>query len=113
MATGAAQTRGHWHAWKRAHGVRHVLFAAGCLLIVVVAPLVGLLPGPGGVFVAAAGIALLLETSPWAKRVYVSFKRRWPRAGDWADRLLRRASARRRKARAALAIATGGPVAGN
>ena len=60
--------------------MRHMLFAIGWLLILL-APIVGLLPGPGGVFLVAAGLALVLETSPWAKRLYVRFKRRWPRIG--------------------------------
>ena len=78
-----------------------MLFAIGWLLILL-APIVGLLPGPGGVFVVAAGLALVLETSPWAKRLYVRFKRRWPRIGLWTDRGLRRRSARRRRERAML-----------
>ncbi|PXA83467.1 hypothetical protein DMC47_43340, partial [Nostoc sp. 3335mG] len=59
-------------------------------VLIVLAPVVGLLPGPGGIFVAAAGFALVLQTSQWAKRVYVRFKRRWPRVGALIDRGMRR-----------------------
>ena len=70
---------------------------AGWSLIVLSAP-VGALPGPGGVIVFAAGAALVLRNSAWAKRRYVLLKRRWPRAGHTCDRVMRRASARRRRA---------------
>ena len=54
---------------------------------------------PGGIFVAAAGFALVLQTSAWAKRAYVRFKRRWPRVGALIDRGMRRPSERRRRER--------------
>lgn len=76
--------------------IRQCLFLLGCLLIVV-SPLVGAVPGPGGVFVFAAGLALILQNSEWAKRLYVRLKRKHPRKGSWADWGLRRASARRRE----------------
>ncbi len=93
-----------WQAWKQTHAIRHVLFALGWLLILA-APVVGLLPGPGGIFVLAAGCALILETSPWARRFYVRCKRRWPRLGEWVDWGMRRRSARRRREREKLALA--------
>ncbi len=77
--------------------VRWVLLAAGCLFLIAT-PFVGILPGPGGVVTFAIGMGLVLRNSAWAKRLYVRFKRRWPRPGGWADWGLRRASARRRTA---------------
>ena len=82
-----------------------LFFVAGCLLLVLT-PAVALLPGPGGIFTFAAGMNLILRHSPWARRRYVWFKRRWPRPGAWADWGLRRASARRRRALAKAAVAT-------
>jgi len=76
--------------------VRQGLFLLGCLLVIV-SPLVGAIPGPGGVFVFAAGLALILQNSEWAKRQYVKFKRNHPNKGRWADWGLRRPSARRRE----------------
>jgi hypothetical protein len=76
--------------------IRQGLFLLGCLLIIV-APLVGAIPGPGGVFVFAAGLALVLQNSEWAKRQYVKFKRNHPNKGRWADWGMRRSSARRRE----------------
>ena len=73
------------------------LLALGCLLLAL-APLVGIVPGPGGIVVAAAGMTLVLRNSRWAKRRYVRFKRWQPRAGGWFDWGMRRGSARRREA---------------
>ena len=78
--------------------IRQGLFFLGCLLIIA-SPLVGAIPGPGGVFVFAAGLALVLQNSEWAKRLYVRFKRRHPNKGRWADWGMRRTSARRREER--------------
>ena len=76
--------------------VRMTMVVVGCLLMFVVTPLVGAIPGPGGIFVFAAGLSLALRYSPWARRLYVRFKRRWPKQGKWTDWGLRRASAKRR-----------------
>ena len=87
--------------------VRLALMIIGVLLIVAT-PLVGIIPGPGGVFVFAAGMVLLLQNSEWARKRFVRFKRHWPRFGHYADMALRRRSARRRRERAkelALAVA--------
>lgn len=78
--------------------IRFCLFWLGVLLVIAT-PLVGILPGPGGIFVFAGGLALMLQNSHWAKRQFVHGKRRWPRLGRYADMGLRRASARRRRER--------------
>ena len=80
-------------AWRP---VRLALFVLGILLMMAT-PAVAILPGPGGIFVFAAGLTLALRNSDWAKRRYVRFKRWQPRAGAWADWGMRRKSARRRK----------------
>lgn len=76
--------------------IRQGLFLAGCLLIII-SPLVGAVPGPGGIFFFAGGLALVLQNSEWAKRQYVKFKRKHPNKGRWADWGMRRSSARRRE----------------
>jgi hypothetical protein len=61
------------------------MFALGVLLIIAglaIAPI----PGPGGIFLIAPGLALILKTSMWAKRHYVKLKRWQPKAGDWTPR---------------------------
>ncbi len=74
------------------------IFAIGVVLILL-SPLAGAIPGPGGIFIFALGLAMVLKTSMWAKRRYVRFKRWQPKAGRWADWGLRRRSALRREAR--------------
>ena len=73
------------------------MFVLGILLMIAAIP-VGALPGPGGIFVFAAGLALVLKTSMWAKRHYVRFKKKQPKIARWTDWGLRRGSARRREA---------------
>jgi len=90
--------REKWLAWGRIPLVRQALFLLGVVLIII-SPIVGALPGPGGVFVFAFGLGLVLKYSDWAKRQYVRFKRRHPMKGRWVDWGLRRASARRREER--------------
>lgn len=84
--------------WTQIPMVRHALVALGFLLVALT-PLVGPIPGPGGIIVFGAGLSLILKYTGWAKRLYVRFKRRHPNKGRWADWSLRRASARRREAR--------------
>ncbi|MBX3593802.1 MAG: hypothetical protein KF783_04930 [Sphingomonas sp.] len=79
--------------------VRLILLVTGILLLPAAA-LVGLLPGPGGVFVAAAGIILILRNSRWARHRFVRIKARWPRVGAFIDRILVRGSPKRRRERA-------------
>lgn len=73
------------------------MFALGVALLFL-SPLVGVIPGPGGLLVAGVGLALILKTSTWAKRHYVRVKRRKPKVGRWMDWALRRPSAQRREA---------------
>lgn len=92
------QLKERWQAMERVPAVRTTLFVLGCLLLAAT-PLVGLLPGPGGIVLFGAGAALVLKYSSWAKRRYVRFKRRHPMKAAWADWSLRRGSARRRQER--------------
>lgn len=61
----------------------------------VVAPL----PGPGGIFLFAGGLVLILRNSRRAQVVFARTKRRWPRIGHAVDVAMRRQSALRRRAR--------------
>ena len=90
-------TRRQWR-WFIDHPVTEwSIFAVGVILIIL-SPVAGVIPGPGGIFVFAIGLAMVLKTSMWAKRRYVRFKRWQPKAGRWADWGLRRQSAKRREA---------------
>jgi len=89
-------TRDQWRKFMDSPIVEWGLFVIGVLLVIAgfaIAPI----PGPGGIFLIAPGLALILKTSLWAKRHYVKFKRWQPKAGRWADWALRRRSAKRRE----------------
>ena len=89
--------RDHWLALGRIPIVRSALFVLGILLMLV-SPAAGILPGPGGIIVFGMGRGLTLKYSEWAKRKYVLLKRKPPNKGRWADWGMRRRSARRREA---------------
>jgi hypothetical protein len=89
-------TRDQWRKFIDHPVVEWTIFAIGVSLLLL-SPLIGVLPGPGGIIVAGLGLALILKTSAWARRHYVRFKRWQPKAGRWTDWALRRPSARRRK----------------
>jgi len=78
--------------------IRFGLLLLGMLLILA-APIVGAIPGPGGIFVFAAGLVLVLQNSAWARRNFARWKWRWPRFGHYSDLALRRRSFRRRQER--------------
>ena len=88
--------RDQWRAFVDHPVVEWTIFVVGVVLIIL-SPLAGVIPGPGGIFVFAIGLAMVLKTSMWAKRRYVHFKRKQPKVGRWADWGLRRRSARRRE----------------
>jgi hypothetical protein len=79
--------------------LRIVYLGTGWVLVLVVTPVVGALPGPGGVFIFAFGAALLLKNSNWVKRSYARLAKRHPKYARWADRGLRRPSAPRGRRR--------------
>ncbi|MBM3586143.1 MAG: hypothetical protein FJX36_17620 [Alphaproteobacteria bacterium] len=56
---------------------RPVVIGVG-LLLLLLAPVVGLLPGPGGILVAGVALLVLLRYSQGAKRLFVRLKRRYP-----------------------------------
>ncbi|MBW4332269.1 hypothetical protein KY084_15540 [Stakelama sp. CBK3Z-3] len=84
---------------QRPGGLIRILLLGVGILLILVSPLVGAIPGPGGIFVFAGGLVLVLQNSHWARKHFVKAKRRWPRFGKLADQALRRRSARRRRKR--------------
>ena len=67
-------TKEQWRKFIDQPAVEWTIFVLGILFMIAAIP-VGALPGPGGVFVFAIGLAMVLKTSMWAKRRYVRFKR--------------------------------------
>lgn len=92
----AMSLRQTWKSLLQIPAVRLVILLFG-LICMVLAPLVSPLPGPGGIVLFAIGLGLVLQTSAWARRRYVRFKRRYPRQGGWTDWGLRRKSHFRRE----------------
>jgi hypothetical protein len=90
-------TRKQFQEWLDKPRVEWSLFLAG-LALIGIGLLVAPIPGPGGIFFIAPGLALVLKSSMWAKRHYVKFKRWQPKAGRWTDWALRRPSHLRREA---------------
>ena len=88
-------SREQWQRFIDHPVVEWTIFALGVVLIIL-SPLAGAVPGPGGILVFGLGLAMVLKTSMWAKRRYVRFKRKRPKAGQWMDWGLRRRSAKRR-----------------
>lgn len=93
MARRSLYQRMRQNAW-----VRLGLFVLGCLFLLLT-PIIGILPGPGGLILLPLGLALVLQNSVWAKRVYGRFKRKHPGYAARADWLMRRQSALRRRAK--------------
>jgi predicted membrane metal-binding protein len=85
---------------NRHHPLVRILLLICGILLLIAAPVASPLPGPGGTFLAAAGVILILRNSVWARHRFVRMKARWPRIGDLIDRILIRASAKRRRQRA-------------
>jgi len=90
-------SRRQWRRFIDHPVVEWAIFAIGVILIIL-SPLAGAVPGPGGILVFALGFGMVLKTSMWAKRHYARFKRKQPKAGRWIDWGLRRESAKRREA---------------
>ena len=94
--TRAMIKRAQWDRFIDHPVVEWSIFVVGVILMLL-SPVAGVIPGPGGIFVFAIGLAMVLKTSMWAKRHYVRFKNWQPKAGRWADWGLRRKSAKRRE----------------
>jgi hypothetical protein len=58
--------------------------------LIILAPLIGWLPGPGGLILFPIGLALVLKNSRWAKRRYARFSKKHPAYGRWTDWAMRR-----------------------
>ena len=105
-------TRAERRTGKPSAMKRLAMFWGGAFLVII-SPLVGVIPGPGGIVVFAAGFGLMLRGSRWVKKKYARFKRRHPKKGDWADFGLQRGSYKRRQARLKAEAAGAGTADGS
>lgn len=67
-------------------------------LLVIMAPLLGPIPGPGALVILPIGLALILKNSLWAKKRYARLTRRHPEYGNWANWAMRRSKVTERPA---------------
>lgn len=67
-----------------------LLLGTGWVLVLVIGPLIGILPGPGGIPVVGGGLILILSQSYTAKRVFVRWQHRYPRILGPLRRFIRR-----------------------
>ena len=88
-----------WRDLGRTRTQRLVLLIVGTFLVII-SPIVGAIPGPGGIIVFAAGFGMMLKGSRWVKKLYTRFKRKHPKKGEWVDFGLQRGSYKRRRERA-------------
>lgn len=64
-----------------------VVLILGTLMILVLAPVVGMLPGPGGLLVVAAGLGVLATEFIWARRLLTRIKAKTQKMADSTDSL--------------------------
>lgn len=55
------------------------------VIIMLISPLVGAIPGPGGVFVFALGLAMVLRSSRQSRKLHAKLRRKWPRYAHLTD----------------------------
>lgn len=59
-------------------------------LLVIGAPLLGPLPGPGPLVILPIGLAIILKHSLWAKKHYARLSKKHPEYGNWVNWAMRR-----------------------
>ncbi len=59
-------------------------------VLLIIGPIIGLLPGPGGFPITAAGLVLILSQSYTAKRIFIRMVQRYPRILGPLRRFIRR-----------------------
>lgn len=66
-----------------------IVFLILGLAIVLVGMILGPLPGPLGLPIIAVGLVIILRNSPWARRLYVRYNRRWPKWFHLPNKVIR------------------------
>ena len=79
----------HRKSWRDSNAFRWCMLCLGWLLVIG-APLLGPIPGPGPLLILPVGLAIILKNSLWAKKRYARLARRHPEYGRWADWAMRR-----------------------
>jgi hypothetical protein len=58
--------------------------------LIIAAPLISWLPGPGGIALFIIGLGVILKHSLWAKKRYARLSRQHPDYANWANWAMRR-----------------------
>jgi hypothetical protein len=77
------------NSWRDSNAFRWCMLMLGWLLVLG-APLLGPIPGPGPLLILPIGLALILKNSLWAKKRYARLSRRHPEYGNWTNWAMRR-----------------------
>lgn len=80
-------------AWRRrlrdnprTHGIYRIAVAVVGTLLILLAAATGWLPGPGGIPLAIAGLAVLASEFEWAQRLLHPIEVRWKRFLRWSEK---------------------------
>jgi hypothetical protein len=76
-------------SWSDTPAYRWSMVILGWTLIVA-APLISWLPGPGGIALFIIGLGVILKHSLWAKKRYARLSRQHPEYANWANWAMRR-----------------------
>jgi hypothetical protein len=76
-------------AWSDSNAFRWCMLVLGWTLLLC-APLLGPIPGPGPLLILPIALALILKNSLWAKKRYARLARRHPDYANWANWAMRR-----------------------
>jgi hypothetical protein len=75
--------------WRDSSAYRLAMLSLGWLLVLG-APLLGPIPGPGALLILPIGLAIILKHSLWAKKRYARLARLHPQYANWANWAMRR-----------------------
>jgi hypothetical protein len=89
IPTSLIMARRFWTGWTDTNAFRWCMLIVGWLLVLG-APLLGPIPGPGPLLILPIGLALILKNSLWAKKRYAKAARRHPDYANWANWAMRR-----------------------
>lgn len=75
--------------------VKKIVILSTGWILVIIGPVVGILPGPGGIAVTGVGALLIMGQSRIARRMFVRTQRRYPETIGPVRRFIRRRNQRR------------------
>ena len=75
--------------WRDSNAYRMAMLTLGWVLVLG-APLLGPIPGPGALVILPIGLAIILKHSLWAKKRYARASRTYPSYANWANWAMRR-----------------------